>query len=1234
MKGFDARPVPQFGDIVMLAMGTLERDPSNQTYTFLRSQSICNEDDQIDVTCLRKMASNVTALWSVQKVRHRDEKGKYRFELRFGIITMDGQRRHRVGRESPDLPLRQFVAKQEDYPHLFNGQFSDSDLKKRSDFFEDAQLSAGQEERVKTKATPHNEQPPAVPDNDAPFTPSIDRTIFDLLPFFSGGGEDSDHGPLKSHQPRPYSSSFYGGGGLGAGPGGSPYRQPHAMSRPLASGSDYYNYYSHPSTSFAAHPAYRPSRPRPAYSNYNAPSFASLFNPLASGSYNRPVAYKPHPSPEYLRYPDSSYSYSSPYKSYAPPAAYHYTSHHPAVSAQSIAPSYQSSSGGSSPFLSQMLASTANFNPISYFLNRNRPPTVSPVAAARPQVYYQRPPQHISPAYYDYKTAESHQFPKKALYYSPGYEVLGGPGQIHRPTTTLYKDAMNGAYSVHSQKYVPLQQVNSPLVHSQVTLDHSPQFYQHHSAIPAFSPAPSPTASHFPTSPATILSPFHQISNPFLVQHLQVLPVTAQGQQHGQQQFPSQLFSIPLTATSTAFRFPPSIPLHDPEAQNVVQQSNGAAKPTPSQPLPTHGKDIFSIVREPKQRSKFSDPDPLYHNNAKESSPATSTTTSTTSTATNKIQATPKVSYFFPKDEENVFKPVFSAALVPASTVRRNFSEPEFKHILQPQQQQQQHHQYQQASYQKLNNFLVHHGKGSIIYATPSSLPLQTAAAVVKKPQSNIIYGQVVENKVQPPTEYHHHNQHHRESSIKLQLPAPSRGTNQTPVTPTPTKLKATPTRRVSSTPVNLITPPSTTTTSSISAAPSSSSSSSSSTTTTTTRGSTSTTTPKTTTTTTTEPRTFPTMTQRSPRGRQYSRSKVTTTTTEKPVLKWMPKRKRPKQEPTKIAATLNNSGTKLPRPHISNRTRIVAQGSSNRPVMVPLDDVSMGPEEMVFQRRHEKYIQATAASPNFVERSNGGITTQITPRNNKKRKSHVHHSYTNFVTVPTTTTSTTTTTTTSSLGADETIPEPQKNVFTTTSYPVTVTVTSLATNVPPTFTSRQQPSTTPMVESVVHTQERDLFTTSSVAEAANYFLPTMPIPVEGGMAVPLELFELSKAQVSVKPAETDTPDVELFRASHRDEEEEEDEHDDDIEEEDDDNDDVEDDNHRRDEGGEDEDDPEEGESESGLDFIAKSIVATAKKVFSSDTSSNTISGADEDERSQPEAPLEANAKKSKSEGD
>lgn len=173
------------------------------------------------------------------------------------------------------------------------------------------------------------------------------------------------------------------------------------------------------------------------------------------------------------------------------------------------------------------------------------------------------------------------------------------------------------------------------------------------------------------------------------------------------------------------------------------------------------------------------------------------------------------------------------------------------------------------------------------------------------------------------------------------------------------------------------------------------------------------------------------------------------------------------------------------------------------------------------------------------------------------------------------------------------------------------------------------------MVESVVHTQERDLFTTSSVAEAANYFLPTMPIPVEGGMAVPLELFELSKAQVSVKPAETDTPDVELFRASHRDEEEEEeDEHDDDIEEEDDDNDDVEDDNHRRDEGGEDEDDPEEGESESGLDFIAKSIVATAKKVFSSDTSSNTISGADEDERSQPEAPLEANAKKSKSEGD
>lgn len=353
----------------------------------------------------------------------------------------------------------------------------------------------------------------------------------------------------------------------------------------------------------------------------------------------------------------------------------------------------------------------------------------------------------------------------------------------------------------------------------------------------------------------------------------------------------------------------------------------------------------------------------------------------------------------------------------------------------------------------------------------------------------------------------------------------------------------------------------------------------------------------------------------------------MTTTTTEKPVLKWMPKRKRPKHEPTKIAATLNNSATVLPRPHISNRTRIVAQASSNRPVVVAmqLDDVSMGPEEAHFQRRHEKYVQGTAAvasSPSFVEKSNGLQQTTNTPRNNKKRKNHVHHEYTNFVTVPTTTTTTTTAATSTTTraagstfsGTDETIPEPQKNVYTTTTYP-TVMTTTPAYNVP-TFTSRTTiPSTTPVPESLVQTTlERDVYTTSAVP----HFLPTtIPPAIEGAVvpAVPLELFELSKAQV--KPLETDTPDVELFRASHRDEVEEEEYRHGHA---DDDDEDSDLDNERRhhadedeeDGGDEDEDDhsnDDEEEGESSLDFIAKSIVAHAKKVFSAAASTNEVDG-------------------------
>lgn len=1141
MQGFDSRPVPQFGDIVMLAMGTLERDLNEDKYTFIRNQNICSEVEQIDINCLRKMSSNVTALWSVQKVRHCDTNGNYRFELRFGVIALHPSRRQR--RQNQELALFQYVAKQDDYPALFNGQLSSSDLKKRSDFFEGAQPI------ISSESVPSATHPPSSPAksdslNRGPYSPSIDRTIFDLLPFF---GDDDDL--LKSaSQPQPHHANpnpYY----TSLGAMHSPYhhRHPQSMARPVASPSDFYRYYA-ASPSHSSSP-YRPQRPRPAYSPAGPPSFfSSLFNPLGSSTNVRPLTYKQPPSHD-IRYPDSTFSYSSPFKSYAPPAQYHYASHHPAVSAVGTAP-YQA------PFLSQMLSSTANFNPISYFMNRNRPPTVNPVAATKPLPYYQWPP--ATAPFFDYKPEQSYHIPKKAVYYTPGYEMNPMGSHVNRPVS--FKDVMSGAYSLQSQKYLPAHQLPS-----------QQSLYQ--PAIPAF----QPTAAQFIT-PSSPFSSLHQLSNPFVIQHMQMIPIgggqqTQQPQQaHFQPQLLTQLSTIPLTETRTPYRYPPSIPLYEPEKVTQPVSSTPKTTSTSSAATATHGKDIFEIVREPKQ-THYSEPDPLYRSNARE-------VASTTSTLLNKIQATPKISYFFPKADENTFTPHFP--LVPASTARRNFSESDFKHVLQA------HKHAQPASYQKLNNYFVTSGKGGVVYATPSTaLPLQ-AAAYVKKQQSNIIYGQVMESKVQPPT----NRPGIGKEVTRSQVPPPSKGTHQPPPvsSPNPTKpnkpvATTKPTKRTA-TPVNLITPPSTTrttttttrTTTTVTQAPL-----------TTPRIPPSTSTTSTTARTTTEGQTT-SSTQRNPRGRQYSRGKATTTTTEKPVLKWMPKRKRPKQETSKISATLTQPATTLPRPHISNRTRIMAQASSHRPVIIPLDDVSMGLEEAHFHRRQS--IQGT------VERTHG-ITT-LTPSRNKKRKNHVHHEYTNFVTVPST--STTTRETAGALyQGDAAVPEPQRNVYTTTPYPATVT-TPVTTVVIPTFTSRSVPSTTAVPETIVHTLERDVYTTS----AMSHFLPTIPPPSAAAIVaappIPQELFELSRA-----PVETDTPDVELFRDNHEEEEEQEDGDEEDVDQDDDD-----------DESQDDKDNEDEVTS-GGLVQIAKTIVEHAKRVFE-DTSSNEVDATEKSTTTEEEA--------------
>lgn len=1206
MLGFDAanRPVPQFGDIVMLAMGRLERNTEDGHFQFVQSKRMCDEEDQIDVDCLKLMPRNVSALWSVQKVRHRDEKRNYRFELRFGIIPMVPYwRSYRMAKESPrDFKLRHFVLKQEDYPMYFNGQLNGNDLKKRTDFFEDAMPSVG---HLLDNLNNEHQKTSSIDDSEdyggQQYGGSIDRTLFDLMPFFE-----------EQRAPQRYYSRYPGGAGsyTGGQSIGGAYRQLSSFGRPLASGSEYYNFYAHP-----------PSRPlkKPysaaAYGAYaQSPSIGSYFNPIAQSSYVSPVVqYK---TPSFVRFPESP-SASVPFKALASPINYHYTGLHPnQVQSPSVyqaplgpitANNYQAFHVGGADFNSLTMA--------NYFANRNRIPTVRPN-------YYARP------TFLDYKVGEhslppKHQQPKTVYYNnipSASWDVkFNGAGlRVQNP---LWKDTYNG-YSIqtqHQNPFVPLphsgpflssQQQQQPLAQqSQQHIALATQPYIHTSA-----PYP-PNYNQLPSSLHAGPSSHHQQpigggASPSLFYHQMQLVTPSGLQQQSNNPFQPQIISqlsIPLQATrmTSTFRFPPSIPLHNAAVQQ--QQPSNPSTVLPSIPVysannavaakPTsYSKDIFQNVREAKKNSiKFSEPDPLYH------------TTPTAFTAAAKSQATPKISYYFAKDDESSeFKPiVYQSNQSPSlsSSARRNYTKA-----------------LELGSGHRVN-YVLNHVTGGVVYGPAST------------PPTNIIYGHV-EGKVQPPTSIpdipaeilksqlpapthkNNHQHHHQKQQQQLKKYPTEPSTTATPKT-TSTRSQSTPSKRVtfvSSTPFNLITPPSPTTASRpVSSSSSSSNSITSTTSTAVSSSSTSSTTtilpspssPSSTssTTTTSSPAVIINHRPYTPRGRQYQRSKVVTTSTEKPVLKWMPKRKRPKQQQhqeaagtPKISATLSNLGGS--QPHISNRTRVSKQSFSSS----NLDDVHMAEESQHVIRRYEKLVQLTTTMSPIgdlvvMDQHQQHINSRQHVQRSKKRKNP--HNYPNFVTVPTTSRPAT-----SQQHSEESIPEPQKNVFTTTA-----TSTPTITPSPPTLASRSGSTTTSTT--TARTTEAIY---ERVAAAPSTFAPFLPtiLPPTHSSAAPVVL-ELAKAEV--KKIETDTPDVKLFRASNYE-----------------DQDDVfgrlmEEDKHKMDEADEEENEEqehetaddheeEEEEEEDGLDLLAKTIVAHAKKVFS-DASDNTLTqseGGDDDD--------------------
>uniref|UniRef100_A0A182U1R8 Uncharacterized protein n=1 Tax=Anopheles melas TaxID=34690 RepID=A0A182U1R8_9DIPT len=122
--------VPRFGDIVELAHGRLEQDAAaDDSYFFVQQQDGQPEQPQ----------RNVTALWKVERIRHRDDQRGHRYELKF-TVAQPSKQATTTASESTATPLegeqdqgeaaasntnRTYIIRDEDYPRYF-GQLINS----------------------------------------------------------------------------------------------------------------------------------------------------------------------------------------------------------------------------------------------------------------------------------------------------------------------------------------------------------------------------------------------------------------------------------------------------------------------------------------------------------------------------------------------------------------------------------------------------------------------------------------------------------------------------------------------------------------------------------------------------------------------------------------------------------------------------------------------------------------------------------------------------------------------------------------------------------------------------------------------------------------------------------------------------------------------------------------------------------------------------------------------------
>jgi len=109
-----------FGDIVVLAKGKLKKF-ANETFLFEEIHDACEYQCQNNAD---KYLENVTALWMVERIRHRDAERQYRYDLKFTIVPIFSGRNALIKSNNLEERLRNilkktFILRDTDYPKYF-----------------------------------------------------------------------------------------------------------------------------------------------------------------------------------------------------------------------------------------------------------------------------------------------------------------------------------------------------------------------------------------------------------------------------------------------------------------------------------------------------------------------------------------------------------------------------------------------------------------------------------------------------------------------------------------------------------------------------------------------------------------------------------------------------------------------------------------------------------------------------------------------------------------------------------------------------------------------------------------------------------------------------------------------------------------------------------------------------------------------------------------------------------